>query len=251
MDFDTRFRGNPEEWNGLLVYPVRMRDYAAFLTAQESITASQQAFPYPFSTMRYLEALYCMKGMFSRLCLMLALVFQLPLEGVGLSVIPRLNGDKLLGLRIIQGGRGEEITPKNFGELRKLIAWQNGLELPDETQNTELAEAQKDIQRKDAVPLKADMESLIYSVSLKAKTDPLEVMDWTVRRFRATERALDRSVGHLIASVTLAAGGKFKGGNPYPSWKYDREEQNQGVELLSALTGRLSGAVENRGINTV
>ena len=62
----------------------------------------------------------------------------------------------------------------------------------------------------------------------------------------AAERAADRSAGHLIAAVTLAAGGKFKGGNPYPSWKYDREKQTCAVEPLSALSGRLSGSVDKK-----
>ena len=93
--------------------------------------------------------------------------------------------------------------------------------------------------------MKADFESLIYSVACALKTDPEELLNWTIRRFRATEQALDRSIGHLTASITLAAGGKFKGGNPYPSWKYDREETG-GFETLDALSKRVDGTIEAR-----
>lgn len=246
MELEAMLRGDPEEWNGLLVYPVRMRDYPLLLTAQESITASQQSFPAPWCTVRYLDALYGMEGMFPRLCLMLGLAFGLPVREERLPLYPEVKGDKLLSLRVVQGERAGTITPRNFGELRTVIARQNGLELPDETQNAELVEAQNDLRSKDALPLKGDFEALIYAVALKAGVEPQSIMDWTVRRFQATERALDRATGHLMASITLAAGGKFKGGNPYPSWKYDREEQTQAIEPLSALSGRLSGSVEQR-----
>lgn len=245
MDFEALFQDKPEEWNGLLVHPVRMRDYPMFLAARESITAMQQTFPYPYSTMRYLEALYGMEHLFSRLALLLALVFGFSTQNA-LPIYPRTRGDRLEGLLVAQGERKGEITPRNFGELRALIARQNGIELPDETENAELVEAQRELSRREAVPLKADVESLVYAVAIQARADPLEVLGWTVRRFQATERALDRWVGHQTASAALAAGGKFKGGNPYPSWKYDREERRNAMEPLSALSGRLSGSVEKK-----
>lgn len=245
MQLTQLFQDGPEEWNGLLVYPVKMGDYPLFLAARESIIASQQTFPAPYATMKYLHALYGMKPLFGRLCLMLALAFGFPVENA-LPIYPRTDGEALISLLVVQGERKGEITPGNFGQLRALIARQNGLELPDETQNEELLEARRDLNAKDAIPLKADVESLVYSVALQARADPAAVLDWTVRRFQATERALDRAIGHLIASVTLAAGGKFKGGSPYPSWKYDREETTQAIEPLNALSGRLRGAVEQR-----
>lgn len=151
----------------------------------------------------------------------------------------------MAGLLVVQGERRAEITPKNFPALRELIAQQNGIELPDEMANSELLQARSDLSQ-GGTPLKASLEDLICSVALKAHVSPGEIAEWTVRRFQATERAIDRSDGHWMASVTIAAGGKFKGGNPFPSWKYDREEGLVGVEPLSALSGRLSGSVEQR-----
>jgi len=245
MNFCALFKDDPEEWNGLLVYPVKMQDYPVFLSACECITAAQQTFPYPFSTMRYLEALFAMEGALPRLALLLKLALRLP-DGDTLPIYPGTSGDKIMSLLIVQGERKGEITAKNFGGLRELIAWQNGLELPDETDNAELLQARRDLSGAAGMALKASLEDLVYSVALKARADPEEIMSWTVRRFQAVERAIDRAEGHRMASVTLAAGGRFKGGNPYPSWKYDREESIQAVEPLSALSGRLSGSVEQK-----
>lgn len=242
-ELDRMFSEKPEEWNGLLVYPVLTRDYLLFLTAKDAIASAQQSWPYPWSAMKYLEGLVGM-GLLPRLALMLKLTLRL--QGEALPIYPKTDGETLKWLRVIQGDRTGDITPRNFGELRELIAWQNGLELPNETENAELVEAQKDLSEKDGVALKVDLESLVYAVALRAGTSPKAILGWTVRRFQQTEKALDRSAGHLMASITLAAGGKFKGGNPYPSWKYDREEQTIAVEPLSALSGRLSGSVEQK-----
>lgn len=241
MNFLSDLLGNPEEWNGLTVYPVQMKDYPHFLAARECISASQQTWPVPWCTVKYLDGLIGM-GMLSRLALLLKLVLRLPDE---LPVYPQVKGEKIVALLVVQGDQQAEITPKNFPSLRELIARQNGIELPDEMANVELLQARQDLSRA-GTPLKASLEDLICSVALKANASPEEIAEWTVRRFQAAERAIDRSDGHWMASITIAAGGKFKGGNPYPSWKFDREEGLMGVEPLSALSGRLSGSVDHK-----
>lgn len=241
MDFLSDLLGTPEEWNGLLAYPVQMKDYPLFLAARECVSTAQQTWPVPWCTVKYLDGLIGM-GLLPRLALLLKLVFRLPEE---LTVYPRVKEDKIVSLLVVQGDRRAEITPKNFPSLRELIARQNGIELPDERANAELLQARNDLAQ-GGTPLKASLEDLICSVALKARASPGEIAEWTVRRFQAIERAIDRSDGHLTAAITIAAGGKFKGGNPFPSWKYDREEGLAGVEPLSALSGRLSGSVEKK-----
>ena len=241
MDFLSDLLGTPEEWNGLLAYPVQMKDYPLFLAARECVSTAQQTWPVPWCTVKYFDGLIGM-GLLPRLALLLKLVFRLPEE---LTVYSRVKEDKIVSLLVAQGDRRAEITPKNFPSLRELIARQNGIELPDEMANPELVQARNDLAQ-GGTPLKASLEDLICSVALKARVSPGEIAEWTVRRRQAIERAIDRSDGHWMASVTIAAGGKFKGGNPFPSWKYDREEGLVGVEPLSALSGRLSGSVEKK-----
>lgn len=244
MDFETLFQEKPQEWHGLLIYPVTMKDYPLFLAVRECVAGSQQTWPAPWCAMKYLDGLIGM-GFLPKLALLLRLALRLP-DGGGIPVYPRTVGGRITSLMVIQGERQVEITAKNFGALRELIAQQNGIKLPDEMANAELLQAQQDRARSGDTVLKPDLEALVYSVALKAGVSPQEVMEWTVRRFQATERAIDRTEGHRMAGITLAAGGKFKGGNPYPSWKYDREEQTNGVEPLSALSGRLAGSVEQK-----
>lgn len=241
MNFLSDLLGNPEEWNGLLVYPIQMKDYPLFLAGRECISAAQQSWPIPWCTVKYLDGLIGM-GMLPRLAVILKLAFRLPDE---LPVYPRIKEEKIVSLLVVQGDQQAEITPKNFPSLRELIARQNGIELPDEMANVELLQARQDLSR-TGTPLKASLEDLICAVALKAHASPVEIAEWTVRRFQTTERAIDRSEGFRMANLTAAAGGKFKGGNPYPSWKFDREEGMSGVEPLSALSGRLSGSVDKK-----
>ena len=156
------------------------------------------------------------------------------------------NPRKLIALEVKQGDVKAEITPQDFNQLREILAAQNDVELPDETLNPDLVQAERDLAEKGTLDLEVDSESLIYSVSVKTNTPVEEIMGWTIRRFRRTEQAVDRITGHLVAALTEASGAKYKNGNPYPSWKYNKKSNSSGVVELSGLINRLSGAVEAR-----
>lgn len=256
-------KGTPIQWNGLTLFPIQVKDMDLFLAAQIGLTASQQTLPGKYVVMRYLEALYALDydvrtsggkgaGLFNFVLLFLKLALRLEvIKGPnGEEYLPiqyrteRDNPRKLVALEVMQGESRVQITPQDFNQLREILAAQNGVELPDETLNPELVQAEKDLASKNTLNLKVDSESLIYSVSVKTHVPLEEIMEWTIRRFKLTERAVDRSTGHLVAALTEASGAKYKNGNPYPSWKYDRENDSSGVVELSGLINRLSGAVE-------
>lgn len=258
-------KGTPIQWNGLTLFPILVKDMDLFLIAKMGLTASQQTLPGKYVIMRYLEALYALDydvrnsgqtggGLFN--CILLFLKLSLRLEVIkgpdGLEYLPikyRLDMDnprKLIALEVKQGDVKAEITPQDFNQLREILAAQNDVELPDETLNPELVQAERDLAEKGTLDLEVDSESLIYSVSVKTNTPVEEIMGWTIRRFRRTEQAVDRITGHLVAALTEASGAKYKNGNPYPSWKYSKKSNSSGVVELSGLINRLSGAVEAR-----
>lgn len=256
-------KGEPIQWNGLTLFPIQVKDMDLFLAAQMGLTASQQTLPGKYVVMRYLEALYALDydvrtsggkgaGLFSFVLLFLKLALRLEvIKGTnGEEYLPiqyrteRDNPRKLVALEVMQGNAKAEITTQDFNQLREILAAQNGVELPDETLNPELVQAERDLASKNSMDLKVDSESLIYSMSVKTNVSIETIMEWTIRRFKLTERAVDRTTGHLIAALTEAAGAKYKNGNPYPSWKYDKKDDFSGVVELSGLINRLSGAVE-------
>lgn len=258
-------KGEPIPWNGLTLYPILVEDYDKFSIAKTGITAQQQTLPGKYVVMRYLEALFALDydvraaggpegGLFSRVLLLLTLSLRLKVEkgADGREYIPigiqtaMDNPRKLIALKVRQGEAQAEITPKNFGELREILAAQNEVELPDETANPELVQAERDLAAQGSINLIPDSEALIYSVSVKTHIPVKNLLKWTIREFVLMERAIDRTTGHFIAALTEAAGAKYKNGNPFPSWKYDREKQYQALVSLAELTQRLSGSVEKR-----
>lgn len=255
--------GKPIEWNGLVLFPILMRDYQKFLIAQMGLTAQQQTLPGKYVVMPYLEALYALDydvranggpaaGLFSRVLLFLTLSLRLEAERQedGMEYLPvgiqtqMADPRKLVALKVRQGEAEADITPQNFGQLREILAAQNEIELPDETLNAELVQAERDLAAKNSLNLVPDSEALIYSVSVKTGRPVEEILDWTVRQFVLTERAIDRTTGHLVAALSEAAGAKYKNGNPWPSWKYDRDKHSGALISLAELTQRLSGSVD-------
>ena len=107
-----------------------------------------------------------------------------------------------------------------------------------------LVQAERDLAAKGSADLVPDSEALLYSVSVKTHTPVEDIYQWTVRRFVLTERAIDRTTGHIVAALSEAAGAKYKNGNPWPSWKYDRRRQSGALVSLAELTRRLAGSVE-------
>lgn len=249
-------RGDPIMWNGLTLFPVKVADYELFSAVKMSITAVHQTMPPQYVSMRYLEALYAMEadgqaagtgpGLFGRLLLLLTLAFQLPApkEGSLEALIPMVKRNaphKLVSLLLRQGDAAGEITPQNFDHLRELLAEQNGIVLPDESENADFLESER--QPLERASLQIDFESLLYSVALASHTQPEEIFNWTIRKFSRMEAAADRSKGYLIAALTEGAGSKYKNGNPYPSWRFDRELDLQGPIQMDSFAGRLRGAV--------
>lgn len=260
------FRGKPIQWNGLTLFPILVSDFLQFSDAKLGLMVAQQTLPVKYVCMRFLEALYAMDydakqngnaeggGLFLRLMIFLRLALRLPVlkkedgrEYVELYLATKPDEPrKLLSIKVKQDEAVAEITPKNFKELREILAAQNGITLPDELANPDLIQAERDIAAHNAPNLKPDFEAWIYSVAVKTGTPPESIYDWTVRRFGLVDEAITRTTGHLIAALTEASGGKYKDGNPYPSWKYDREEGCRALISFDALQSSLSGAVEKR-----
>ena len=175
--------------------------------------------------MRYLEALYALDydvrtnggpqgGFFlpypTLLMLSLRLEVRKGLDGeeyipIGIQT-EKDNPRKLTALEVTQGEVSVEITPQNFVQLREILAAQNEVELPDETLNAELVQAERDLATKSSLNLVPDSEALIYSVSVKTQIPVEDIFQWTVRRFVLTERAIDRITGHLVAALSGGSG---------------------------------------------
>lgn len=255
-------RDEAVQWNGLTLYPILVDNYEYFQIAKTGIMVSQQTLPGKYISMKYLEALYALDydvketegldgGFFARTLLFLSLSLRMEMKKNenGQDVLPigmkveRDNPRKLISLQINQNGTNVEVTPQAFNQLREIIAVQNGVEMPDECENPDLVKTEKQIAAKNSMNLIINQEDLIYSMAVKTGIDVQDIYKWTVRKFLLMERATDRTTGHLIAALTEASGGKYKNGNPYPSWKYDRDMESSALVSMEGFIQRMSGSV--------
>ena len=241
-------RCRPIEWNGLTLFPIEVCQYEQFQTARDGLMLSQQTLPAKYISMRYLQALYAWdydsmnaegkkSGVFGRCINFLVLALRLPTAEdqtvpIRLFIDPE-NPHVLKSIEIQQGNSVAQITPKDFNALRPLLAEQNGLELPNAEHNAELEEAEREITAANAADLAIDFEDLLYSVSKETGAGMDTLLEWPIRRFEKTQRAIDRCVGFQLSYLAEAQGCKFKNGNPYPTWKFDRI-QGLSKALMSA-----------------
>lgn len=235
---------SPAEVNGVPLYSIRMEHYMEWLNCKRALTVRQSTLPAAYAVMPYLSALYAMDfdtggatGFMAQTITLLSLVTMQPKECFELKCKSE-NPREMTAIECVNGERCFRVEPKHFPPFRLAIAGMNGEELPDESQNTELVEAAKDIADSNATPLKADANDLLASVAYQCGTRAKELAGWTIREFEAMRKAIDRGQKFLLCGYAEAAGGRYKGGNPYPSWCFDRAAKATGMETLSEFTAR-------------
>ena len=229
-------KDEPIEVHSLQLYPITMENYTVFRACRPALLMRLGALPAVYAVMPFISALYAMDfdsiertgkaggglaSMMALLCLAMRLPVEYATELIKFTVDPE-NPRNLKKISINQAEMRVTITPTQFGDIRRVIAIQNGEELPDESENPELVEALNEKARLTGPALEENIFDLISSVAYKSHLRPKEIMDWTIREFEYRRRAIEREDSHLICAVLEANGATFKKGNPTPSWCYDR-----------------------------
>ena len=243
-------KGLPIEALGLQFYPILMADYEEFLECKNALATrltSLAKMNIEYLSMPFLSALWAMEldsmgakgkatGMFERVIRLLYLSLRLGYDSrKAFSKIycERDNPRILSHMEVEQtDGTTVKISPTDFSTIiRPLIAEQNGIELPDESSNTDLIEAEQEMSNAEQSKLKFDLDNLISSVAYLSHTDESTVNEWTVLQFERRNKAIVRDKNFMLYGQAEMSGMvSFKNGNPYPSWCFDRTDN-----LSSAL----------------
>ena len=234
-------RGEPLKWNGLLFYPVTMSHYEEFLDVKNAWLARQSSFPVRYMAMPFLSAVWAMDvdyaksdgkliGLFERIIRFLYLSLRLEYKRENLIEHVYLHKNDIRELdhiEVTQGGNTVQITPADFAAyIRPLVAEQNGLTLPDESYNPELVQAEKELASEQAASLKFDIDTMIASVAYLSHLDESVVDEWTVLKFERRRNAIERDKKYMLyAQAEMSGMVKFKHGNPYLSWCFDKAER--------------------------
>lgn len=150
------------------------------------------------------------------------------------------------------------LRPLDVTAIRQAIADLNGEKLPDESENPELVDALRQKNELGAGRLRPDLSGLVDAVAMLSGKRTAELADWTVCEFERRRHTQDRLLRFLLCGVGEMQGARWKNGNPYPSWCFDRETDRYGgftpvSDVLSTLgtsESWLNGQIAARDQNT-
>lgn len=246
----------PAQHLGLTFYPILVSDYETFLHCKSVLALRMSTLPVRYMIMDYTSALFSMEmdavkdrkapvGMFDAFLALLSLSLRIDYDGrsfleenVDIEVI---DGEiHLKAITVEQNGNRVTLTPSQLsGTVRSLIAEQNGVKLPDESENTELIEGEKEkevLMSQNKMKLDVNMDDLIASVAYLSRTTEDEVLKWSVKELEGRKRAIEREKRYMIYGQTEMTGlVKFKSGNPYPSLFFDVLDDSAGTVEVSKL----------------
>lgn len=251
---------------GLTFYPIMMSDYEKFIACKDTLLLRQATFPVKYMSKSYLSAIWAMetdaiaegkqsKGIFFRLITLLFLSLRIGMNDKNLieSISCDEKTGELQSIVITQNQKTVNITPTLFSaHIRPLLAVQNGLKLPDETQDPRLVkDAEEKKKSSDKSPaLDVNIDDMISSVAYQCKvTEDVIDREWTVREFEAQRRAILRDKNYVKYGQAETSGFvSFKNGNPYPSWEFDTVDSSLGMtELSKTAVGNYASGIQNGG----
>lgn len=252
----------PIEYNGAVLHPLTVSDLALFYGAKPSFELMQASLPPALARLSWLNCLQVMDeeaektgkstGFLASTLHVLARALRLnALRGQGgREVFPVRYYPAQPGIPIQAILVGDEkpiiFSIQQMGEVREIIAAQNGYEIPDENWNPELVRAVQYTQDRKNSGIEFDLNKLVNSVAHNARERAANVWDWPIKEFLDRQDAIDRTLHYQIYTQAEASGFiKFKHGNPFPSWKFDRKTDLPGdfvsVEELDAGANGLLG----------
>ena len=236
----------PAVLDGITLFPITMAGYNDWQNCKHALLVRQATLPAKFVFMPYLSALHAVDMEYGTAFMLgilraLSLATRLPFKFFSLYA----NKDDKAKLECVLYNDGRtvfRVDNKNFPMLRKKIAEQNGEQLPDEGDNTELLEAEADIAtaKSNANRVDYDVNTLVASVAYQCGIRKQDIRDWTIREFVETRNAIERDKNHLICGIAEKIPMfKWAKGNPCPSWCYDPiKEGCSALESMDSFIGR-------------
>lgn len=265
-DRKTKIRkGEPITESELIFYPITMDYYDRFIQCKDAIILRQASLPVRYLSMNYLSALFAMEidaiksgqpsaSLFFKVMLMLHLSLRIGfnVDELSKNICVKEEHDKIVLDHIVikQDDKIVKFTPRDFStKFRPLIAEQNGLELPDESENIDLIHDNNKLKEmaNKGKPLNINLDDLIASVAYQSKLSEKDIMSWTVREFENRKKAIERDKRYMLCGQGEMSGMvSFKNGNPSPSWCFDTLDNSLGTMEGSKLQKTLSGVAEQK-----
>lgn len=240
--------GKPIQKHGLEMWGLPMRQYEEWAKCKNVWLTRQSTLPVFCIQLSFLDAMFRLDieaikqtgkpaGWLYNImyCLGLSLRFgEDCVKEQKIHIVTSDDEEKLKCIRVnFDNGKSVDITPAQFKSIRKIVAWAQGETLPDETLNSDLVETEELLSQRSNVPLVYSLTDLKASVALACGSRIKDINEWPILEFETMRRAIDRNKKYLICGIGSTNGCSWDGGNPYPSWCFDRNNDNRTTALIS------------------
>lgn len=254
-------RGLPIELGGLTYYPITMVQYDEFIKCSEALALRISSLPARFAMKDFLNAIFTYEqneianerpimGLFQRVLLLWFMALRIDMnlgDFMRENMLVKKVGEfyEIDSLLVRQADTEVSVTAIDFTlDIRSLIAKQNGIELPNESDNVELVEAAEElaeIKNRNAKKLNFNIDDLVASVAYCSRCRESEVYEWTIREFQLRRKAIDRLLKYqLYGQADMSGMVTFKNGNPFPCWFADVVDDTCGTISASQLGSQLN-----------
>jgi hypothetical protein len=239
-----------ESFGNLTVYPITMRHYEELHESILCLTLMQKKFGIELASMPYLRMLLYLSNEEVNLLAMLSKVLSLSLHIKEEQI--RLKFDNGKASLLFLDGEAENaniietVSELRFSKLRRIIAEQNSIKLPNEKANLEILESEEDLAAMNSLNLNVDFADLFFSVATYCGLSTEAMLDMTIFEFEKRVSAVSRiSKYEMFGQGEMSGFVSFKNGNPYPSWCFDKTEDGlHGTIPLAQFEKRVSNVVE-------
>lgn len=230
--------GDPRELYGLTFSPLTMNVYPAWISFSGALTIRMSTLPARYAVKCYADALYTMlreqgDTRYMMFKLLMGLSMGLPEEDISNCIREVGTQDGLKSVIIQCGENRAVLLPHQLDAVRKAIAEMNGAEVPDESENAEIVQAEEDLKnlgRKDDLDI--NLYDEMASVAAVGGLRMHDLRDMSILEYTRLKRAHSRRMLYLICAIAEGNGAKFSKGNPAPNWMFDRTDPDHGLVRL-------------------
>lgn len=207
--------------NKLLIYPLIVKDYMIFFSCVDCLMIDKNSIPdIKVIKMSYLDYLFYKseqepnKITLSKLFEILRLCFKLNENELMINTFENGKHELVIKNQVING--------TDFEEIRKIICYQNNVELPDESIASDLKkaleEAQEFYNQQNNAGKVGSLEDQIDCIVSRTSYKHEEIYNLTIRRFIRLLERVDTTL-HYVIYKTAEMGGMVKFKEPVESWR--------------------------------
>lgn len=252
--------------NGITLYPVTVENAHLFHAARAALDVVPRSLPVALISLPVLDAFYQLdleekqttgrtRGLVGSVILLLKLALRLGAVederslAYGIQILPdeKKPGRLREIVFLTEEGKTIRISPSEFQALRPIIAAQNGVEMPSDTANPEILEAERLMAAKDLKNLDPKLTDKIIFVAQGNGVPEEEIWNWPILKLERHAAVLRRRLDYLAVTTGQMSGMvKFEDGSPVPSPYWARKRGLSSLQSLGAVgNGAAEAAVKN------